>query len=197
MSRELLPRITTQSVLKTGNNIPHDPAHLVVLSDSPDFTKAASNFLQAIGFITISIVEYTSTKNLEDAIKSINIGPRVKAVLLYCTRAESIENTGSMAKQINTSDIVLISPGLSQPTRKTLASMGIRHLSPPLSEAKLRRYLASLLFSPNNNNEGEDKTAPKNAEDVVQRPLLEAPAETCISKEKPQNKTVNVLAVEV
>lgn len=190
LSREILPRITTQKVLKIGNIIPHDPAHLVVLSDSPHFTKAASSYLEAIGFITITIVEYTTIADLEAAVKRLNTGPQVKAVLLYCTKAEDIMTTGSITKQINALDIVLISPGLSQPTRRSLVSVGIRHLSPPLSEAKLRRYLATLLFSNSNNEEKVDDKVYKEPEDNMRQPLLEA-----VSDIEKRN-TVNVLAVE-
>lgn len=198
LSPQFLPRISTQSILKLGNISPREPANIVILSDSPDFVKVANNFLRTIGFLKISLLEYRSMKELEEVSQNLTRGPRVGAVLLYCTSGETIEAKGLMAKNLSLSDnIVLISPGLTQPIRKNLVSMGIRHLSPPLSEAKLRRYLASLLFSSDVEEDGNNLNKSAGTDKAS---LLEGTPEssdTCIAKEKQQNRTINVLAVEV
>lgn len=194
LSPEFLPRISTRKILKAEQISQREPAKIAVLSDSPEFTKAANNFLNTIGFVTISVLEYTSTNELEGALKRLNNGPRVGAVLLYCSHAETIEARGLLTKNLFLGEnIVLISPGLTQPIRKNLASIGIRHLSPPLSEAKLRRYLASLLFS---SDTEEDRNTIKNSGEV-ERQLESAPESSTksVPKEK-QIRTMNVLAVE-
>lgn len=71
---------------------------------------------------------------------------RYEAVLLYCTDGEDAHERALSMRQLS-DNVVVVCPGLTQPLRKRLTSLGLRHYTPPLSEGKLRRFLAALLFT--------------------------------------------------
>eukprot|EP00026_Physarum_polycephalum_P005974 Phypoly_transcript_06013.p1 GENE.Phypoly_transcript_06013~~Phypoly_transcript_06013.p1 ORF type:complete len:601 (+),score=120.87 Phypoly_transcript_06013:116-1804(+) len=187
-SHEFLPRITTHALLR--NVVTREPARVLVASQSVRFSAVITSLLSTIGFVRHTVFTYTGKETLEGEYGKLQGLDNYNAVLLYCLDGNDAQEIAELITNLgNSTQVVVICPSLTQALRKKLTSLGIRHLSPPLSEAKLRRYLAALLFS---EVDQEHKIRTPKASEI---PKIEFPPPK--KGESPEKSvSVQVLAVE-
>ena len=187
VSQEFLPRITTQSVLR--NVFPREAARVLVASQSARFSSLITSLLGSVGFLNCTLLSYTSRDTLAKEYGEMQGRTSFDAILLYCNDgADAVDTTQLVVKLTDVLQLVVVSPSLTQPIRKKLTSLGIRHLGPPLSEAKLRRYLAAVLFS--SEQDDESGRTPR----IGQSPRIALPSP---KKHESQQRSTTVLAAEV
>jgi hypothetical protein len=190
-SQEFLPRVTTQALLRSV--VTREPARVLVASQSIRFSAIITSLLSSIGFIRHTLFTYTGKDTLETEYGKLQGLDNYNAILLYCVDGEDAHDIAELMSQLggNAVQVVVVCPSLTQPLRKKLTSLGIRHISPPISEAKLRRYLAAMLFS---EVDGEHKVWTPKANEI---PKIEFPLPTNGDDPEKSAASVQVLAVEV